>query len=280
VRSRDEGMPDLYSTETIRELYPAVREPHLRCLERWGFIRPAERSKRGPLYRFQDLAIIRQANAELEQGAPLKAIVRSLAAAVTGQLELDFQPATAESRPAKVVSIERRSAPRPVRPSADPFVTSPPRNASLAHDNFLEGARLDQGSPDDQVGAMAAYRRALAYDPTFVPAIINLANLHYSRDALVEAQALYEQAISLEPTTFEGRFNLGNVHHDMGRYEEAALCYMGALEVNGEYADAHFYLAVTLEKLGRSNEARPYWRAYLRLDPEGEWAELAREFSD
>jgi hypothetical protein len=35
-----------------------------------------------------------------------------------------------------------------------------------------------------------------------------------------------------------------------------------------------------LEKLGRSGEARPHWLAYQRLAPQGEWVELAREFSD
>jgi hypothetical protein len=46
------------------------------------------------------------------------------------------------------------------------------------------------------------------------------------------------------------------------------------------YADAHFYLAVTLEKTGHSPEAKPHWKAYQELAPEGEWVELAKEFLD
>ena len=46
------------------------------------------------------------------------------------------------------------------------------------------------------------------------------------------------------------------------------------------YADAHFYLAVTLEKMGLSQDARPHWRAYQQLAPNGEWVELAKEFSE
>ena len=53
-----------------------------------------------------------------------------------------------------------------------------------------------------------------------------------------------------------------------------------ALALNHNYADAHFYLAVTLEKMGRSIDARAHWKAYERLAPNGEWVELAREFSD
>ena len=37
---------------------------------------------------------------------------------------------------------------------------------------------------------------------------------------------------------------------------------------------------VTLEKLGRSVEARPHWREYRALAPEGEFVDLAKEFSD
>ena len=52
------------------------------------------------------------------------------------------------------------------------------------------------------------------------------------------------------------------------------------MRVHGSYADAHFYLAVTLEKMGRSSEAKPHWRTYRTLAPDGEWSDLAREFSE
>ena len=110
-----------------------------------------------------------------------------------------------------------------------------------------------------------------------MPALVNLANIHYASDRLIEAQALYERAIRLEPDCFEACFNLGNIHHDLGRYEDALGCYEEAVALNPGYADAHFYLAVTLEKIGRSQEARPHWRRYQQLAPEGEWVDLAKE---
>ena len=79
---------------------------------------------------------------------------------------------------------------------------------------------------------------------------------------------------------FESHFNLGNIFHDLGRYVEAQRCYREALRLNPAFADAHFYLAVTLEKNGQSPEARPHWRAYQQLAPNGEWVHLAKEFSD
>ena len=96
----------------------------------------------------------------------------------------------------------------------------------------------------------------------------------------MEAQALYERAGALQPDCFEARFNLGHVHHDLGRYTEARTCYESALGIDPGYPDGHFYLAVVLEKQGRSGDARRHWRAYLDLAPDGEWVDLAREFSD
>jgi tetratricopeptide (TPR) repeat protein len=97
---------------------------------------------------------------------------------------------------------------------------------------------------------------------------------------MIEAQALYERAIRLDDHCFEAHFNLGNIHHDLGRFDAALACYRHAVELNPAYADAHFYLAVTLEKTAHSAEAKPHWKRYQELAPEGEWVELAKEFSD
>jgi len=162
-------------------------------------------------------------------------------------------------------------------PQALPSATDP--RIRLAARYFLEGASLD-GDESQRDAAAAAYRKALIIDPELVAALVNLANTHYASDRLIEAQALYERAIHVEPDCFEAYFNLGNIHHDLGRYEDALGCYEEAVALSPAYADAHFYLAVTLEKLGRSQEARPHWRSYQQLAPEGEWVELAREFSE
>ncbi len=117
-------------------------------------------------------------------------------------------------------------------------------------------------------------------EPNLVPALINLGNIHYARNALVEAQALYQRALSLESDCFEACFNLGNIHHDLGQYNEAVKCYQDALDLNPTYAAGHFYIAVTFEKLGKSKDAKPHWRIYQKLAPDGEWADLARELSE
>ena len=271
----------LYRLRDIRVLYSTVRDDHLRYLEKWGLIRSVVRTNADTYYRFRDLLVIKQASAELERRAPFRAVMRSLLAAREGQLALDFRPARSDAQPAKVVELARRRSSESSVPDLSlvwPAVADP--ESVLAARYFREGAELDEGDEPQQQQALIAYRRALVLDPNLVPALVNLANIHYARDELVEAQALYERALNLETECFEARFNLGNIHHDLGQYDGALTCYRDALDLNPTYADAHFYMAVTLEKLGQSKDAKPHWRAYQQLAPNGEWVDLARELSE
>lgn len=263
-----------YTAKTIRGLYPVVREDHLRYLEKWGLLRTVVHTPQETYYGFADLAVIRQAAADLQQGLPFRSSLRTMAAQRAGQLTLGFESTPGE--PADVVQLVTVSRTRPV--SAVRSDTT--REPSPAERCFEQGERLDTSEAGGAESAMKAYRHALALDPSLVPAMINLGNLHYARDELAEAQAFYVQAAVVDPVCFEAHFNLGNIHHDLGRYTLALACYDEALRLNPEYAEAHFYAAVTLEKMGRSKDARAHWREYRRLAPQGEWVDLAREFSD
>jgi tetratricopeptide (TPR) repeat protein len=257
--------------------YRALREDHVRYLVKCGVLRPMLRTNADTFFAFPDVAVIKQANEGLDQGASFRSIVRTLLASRVGQLEFDFR---LDAAPAKIIALRRPAGDKP--PASAPPVDSSsaqPRDTALAEEYFQAASLLDDGETT-QDEAAAAYRKALEFDPYLVAALINLANIHYSRDELAEAQALYERAIGLEPDFFEAHFNLGNIYHDLSRFPEAQACYREALRLNPFYADAHFYLAVTFEKMGLSQDARPHWRAYQQLAPQGEWVELAKEFSE
>jgi tetratricopeptide (TPR) repeat protein len=273
----------------VRHLYPTITENHLRYLAKWGLVRQTgTRDQRE--YSFTDLLTIKQVAADLAKGTPLRLILRSMLAERQGQLEFDFHAghASADTKRAKVVALDSHRAARATSPKTsglpgaarDPgpqFPYADPQ-AALAARYFIEGSRLDDGDERKMEDAAAKYRKALVIDPELVPAIVNLANIHYARDELIEAQALYERAIGLDPDCFEAHFNLGNILHDLGRFDGALVCYRDAVALNPGYADAHFYLAVTLEKIGHSPEAKAHWKTYQDLSPEGEWADLAKEF--
>jgi tetratricopeptide (TPR) repeat protein len=255
--------------------YRALREDHLRYLVKCGVLRPVLRTNADTFFAFPDLSVIKQANDGLDQGIAFSSIVRTLLASRQGQLEFDFR---LDAAPAKIITLRPSTGRKPAPPPDAAHV--PMRDAELAEEYFRAASVLDDGDESRQDDAAAAYRKALEHDPYLVAALINLANIHYSRDELVEAQALYERAIGLESDFFEAHFNLGNIYHDLGRFPEAQACYREALRLNSFYADAHFYLAVTFEKMGLSQDARPHWRAYQQLAPLGEWVELAKEFSE
>jgi len=289
--SENERASQRYTHRDIIAMYPSLRLDHLRYLEKCGLVQPLDASG-DRLYGFADLTVLRQIAGELQQGSQFRAVVRTLQSSRTGQLTFDFR---LDAHPARIIELKPRTP--------EPFGAEAPDGTqgaipigtigtpgtigtgvfgaiSSAEQYFLMGSLLDDGTPDRVEEAVKSYRRALEEDPDLVAALINLANIRYSRDELAEAQALYERAITLDDSYFEAHFNLGNIHHDHGRYAEAETSYRIALALNHNYADAHFYLAVTLEKMGRSLDARSHWKSYERLAPNGEWVELAREFSD
>jgi tetratricopeptide (TPR) repeat protein len=261
--------------QAMRDLlarYRGLREDHVRYLLKCGIVRAELRTNADTFFAFPHVAVLKETNDELAEGRSFRSVVRSLLAARQGQLAFDFR---LDAAPAKILALRRKAQPRP---PAEVLTTA--SNVALAEEYFRTGSQLDDGDESHREEAAAAYRRALELNPTLVAALINLANVHYSRNELVEAQVLYERGIGLEPDFFEAHFNLGNIHHDLGRFEQAQACYLEAIHLNPTYADAHFYLAVTFEKMGLSQGARAHWRAYQQLAPNGEWVELAREFSE
>jgi tetratricopeptide (TPR) repeat protein len=291
VPAVDAAHPRRYSQRDILAMYPALRLDHLRYLEKCGLIHPVHQAGNERFFGFTDLTALRQIAGELQQGVAFRSVARNLQVSRTGQLAFDFR---LDAQPARIIELKPRSgqqlsAAAPGTQGSIPLGTPGTLSnigtgvfgaISSAEQYFLVGSSFDDGTPDHVEEAVKAYRRALEEDPDLVAALINLANIRYSRDELAEAQALYERAIVLDPSYFEAHFNLGNIHHDHAHYAQAESSYGAALALNPDYADAHFYLAVTLEKMGRSADARAHWKAYERLAPHGEWVELAREFSD
>ena len=144
-------------------------------MQKWGLIRPGRVESGEESYSFADVAVIRQAAEALSDGASFRAVFRNLLASRSGQLTLDFR---IEAQPAKVLQLRRREPP-PLAAFMDPAPLAP---ASTAEQYFLAASTLDTGDPATFDEAASAYRHALEVDPYLVPALINLANLHYARD--------------------------------------------------------------------------------------------------
>ena len=175
-----------YGARDIRNLYPRITENHLRYLEKWGLIRPAPARGDRATSTFTDVATIKQLAAELDRDVPLQeGAARRCSPSTRGSCSSTSTPRSARrrrsSRCRRRTSGDRRPiAPAPPIAAGNAFPFSDPQ-AALAAKYFIEGSRLDDGDERKMEEAAAAYRKALVIDPELVPAIVNLANIHYAQ---------------------------------------------------------------------------------------------------
>lgn len=123
--------------------------------------------------------------------------------------------------------------------------------------------------------AERAYRRALASQPDRAEAHFNLANVLHHQGKLEAAEGHYRRAVEHDPGLACAWYNLAYLLDEQGRLEEAVEVLRRALAIVPTYADAHYNLALCCERLGEVEQAAGHWQAYLRLNPVGEWAEIA-----
>ncbi len=140
---------------------------------------------------------------------------------------------------------------------------------------FQRGLELEEtGAPVDQ--AVEAYEKVLELNPTAAGALVNLGTIYYRQRRFDHAETFYRKAIEADPRYPLAQFNLGNLYDEQGRLPEAHQHYQRALALNPSYADAHFNLALLCERLNDPLRAVHHWKAYLKLDRAGQWAEIAR----
>ncbi len=87
IQPPEELKQQYYSQRDLLVMYPGLREDHLRYLQKWGIIRPVQRTNTDVYFSFADLLVVRQVSSEMET-APFRAIMRSLQAARSGQQAL------------------------------------------------------------------------------------------------------------------------------------------------------------------------------------------------
>lgn len=141
---------------------------------------------------------------------------------------------------------------------------------------FEAGLRAE--AQGDLGGAEQHYRATLAREPEHAGALLNLGNILYHRGDVRGALEHYRAAVSAADDFPEAHYNLGNALDDLGQLDAAVRAYEAALVHNPDFKSAHFNLALAWEKLGQRARAEPHWTAYIRLEPAGESADIARSF--
>ena len=270
-----------YTTRDVANLL-GLSEAQVRSHARVGYLAPDRGPRNSYRFSFQDLVLLRAAEAlrdariaprrirralralsrELPAGRWLsgmrissegdRIVVRDGGAAwnpESGQLLLDFRVADLAGQAAPVA---RRLA-HAARRSEEP----------LTADQWYDlGTDLEAAAPDD---ARDAYARAVALDPRHASARVNLGRLLQDAGRPAEAAEQYRAALAARPRHPTAAFNLGTALEDLGRRLEAIEAYREALEADDDFADAHFNLARLYEQTGRRAAALRHLKAYKLL---------------
>ncbi len=173
-----------------------------------------------------------------------------------------------------------RTASRPVIAAAVAVTAA----VALATNRPLLSADLMRATTETNLGvalqtdrrleeAEAHYRRAIAIDPDYGPAYVNLGMALMARgDALVrmnredEAIAAYSESLQLNPNNSLLRFTVGSLLVKTEKFEEAIGEFRAGLVLAPDSAEAHNNLGGALAATGRTAEASAEFEHALRLN--------------
>jgi tetratricopeptide (TPR) repeat protein len=179
---------------------------------------------------------------------------------VRRQLLFDFEHAEARPQPAAV------PGPEPLhRAGAGP---------RRAQDLFLAAVQAEESGEKQR--AIALYEEILWVDPAYAAAYINLGTLYFHMRRYGRAEELYRRATEADQGYALAYFDLGNVLDELERMDESIAAYRKAVALAPRYADAHYNLALAYERAAQPRAALGHWRAYVKLDNRGLWADHAR----
>lgn len=143
-------------------------------------------------------------------------------------------------------------------------------------EELFEIALDAESRPGCLAQAADLYERVIQISPEWIEAHINLGVVLYQMGHLEEALAAFRSALALDPSNPITCYNLGCVLEELGELVEAIGQLRRAARLMPANPDIRFNLALAYEKRGRKRLAREQWALYLRYAPHGPWAEQAR----
>ncbi len=105
------------------------------------------------------------------------------------------------------------------------------------------------------VAAQVAYREALAIEPGYVPAKLNLGIALNESGKVDEAERLFAEIVRTNPGHELAHFNLGVIHVKRRHYGKAIKELKSALKANPSSGDAWYYLGLAYERKGEKEQA-------------------------
>ncbi|MBV8030622.1 MAG: tetratricopeptide repeat protein [Betaproteobacteria bacterium] len=248
----------------------------VRALVQAGFVAPTRGPRNAWRFSFQDLIVLRTAQALSAANVPAKRIARSIR---------ELRRQLPEAMPLSGIRIAAVADRVVVREGAATWQADTgqyllafegdPANGSLAvmerkpaeprvgaDEWFDRGASIEE---QDVQAAEHCYREAIRADGSHADAYLNLGSLLHDAGRLAEAERTYREGMKACRDAALLHYNLAVLLEDLGRKEEALEIYRGALRRDARLADCHYNLALLCDQLGRGREAIRHMAQYRRL---------------
>ena len=233
-----------YGVKEVERLLGLPRST-VRALITAGFVTPARGPHNAWRFSFQDLVVMRTAQALVAARVPKRRIASAMKKlrlqAESGQYLLEFGRDPA-ARSLRVMERRQQVAPEP--------------------DWFAAALGIER---DDPKGALELYARAIAADPRHLDARINRALLLHEARRFADAKGAYLDALEACGADPVLLFNFGVLLEDLGRDPDAMRAYEAALFCDPAMADGHYNVALLYEKLGKPHKALRHMSQYRRL---------------
>ena len=251
----------------------------LRALVNAGFVAPDRGPRNSWRFSFQDLIVLRTAQALVEAAVPQRRIVRSLK---------KLRRHLPESMPLSGLSIGAVGDRVVVKEGTARFLADSgqyllafegdPAAGSLSVVDQPTPAEIDEADMPtdfekavfmeqiDEVAAIRAYEAIIAEDPSHIDARINLGRLLHEAGRYERAERAYRDALETCGDDAVLYFNLAVLLDERSRVRESMQAYEAALRVDPEMADAHYNLSLLYKKIGRAKDALRHMGEFRRLD--------------
>ena len=249
----------------------------IRALIAAEFVSPARGPRNAWLFSFQDLIVLRTAQALADAKVPQRRITKSLRE-LRRHLP-DAMPLSGLSICAvadRVVIRERgshwqaESGQYLLEFEGDPADGSlsviEPRKAAAEGSGAAEWFdRAVALEPENREAALGAYQQAISLDPAFLNAYINLGRLLHEARRYAKAEQVYREAMRTCGSNPVLLYNLGVLLDDMDRKTQAMEAYEAALAADPSMAECHYNLALLCEKLEKPKDAIRHMARYRAL---------------
>ena len=150
-------------------------------------------------------------------------------------------------------------------PTPDPIIGAIDDLKTGAGVHLKKGVRLEAAGQLE--AAAEEHERALAADPKFLQAHINLISLYARLGLSDKAEQHYRAAVSINPNIAEIHYDCGVLLTGQQKYAEAQEAFRRALEINPNYAEAHNNYAYLLMISGKLEEAARHYQAAIDNKP-------------